>query len=69
MNQCLQQDKDVIFIIMAGPAAKIWCWELTKKGHQCIDCGNIETWCKEFNIYEMSRNNYYNLIVEPYFKE
>ena len=69
MNQSLQLDKDVLFIIMAGPAAKIWCWELTKKGYQCIDCGNIETWCKEFNIYEMSRINYNNLIVDPYFKE
>lgn len=69
MKQSLQLDKDVLFIIMAGPAAKIWCWELTKKGYQCIDCGNIKTWCKEFNIYDTSRINHSNLIVDPYFRE
>lgn len=41
LQKCLQHNKDVIFLIMAGPTASILTYDLCKNDYQAIDIGHF----------------------------
>ena len=42
LETCLQQDKDVLFLIALGPTASVLAYDLFKAGHQAVDIGHID---------------------------
>ena len=42
LETCLQQDKDVLFLIALGPTATVLAYDLFKAGYQAVDIGHID---------------------------
>lgn len=41
LSKCLIQDKEVLFIIAAGPTATVLAFDLAKSGYQALDIGHL----------------------------
>ncbi|MGL6059015.1 MAG: GT-D fold domain-containing glycosyltransferase [Culicoidibacterales bacterium] len=46
--RCLQEKKEALFLVSAGPTATVLCYELAKLGYQAIDIGHM---CNSYDQY------------------
>ena len=42
LDECLQQNKDALFLIALGPTATVLAYDLFKSGYQSVDIGHVD---------------------------